>query len=445
MPSTGPRNVQPSSKPGNVMGRQAMKPKPTVSTGADPANTISPLVGAGNAAVPRSASVGEAPVGGGLSLGGSPSERAAEIARSDSPLMRQAGTAGKQYAAERGLLNSSVAAGAAQGAVLDRAGDFARADADNELQRFYAGLDRDRFDSDVEYRDRELAQEKALQDRKLSLDEELGRGRLSFDKQRFASDEVYRRDVLAQEEKIATTRLDFDRERFRSDEGYRRDVLAQQATLERERLTFDRERFASDEGYRDRQLAQEAHFAGQRLDFDKDRFRSDVEYRSNVLAQEKEFETRRLDLVQEENEFRRTLDQQRFDNDVVYRDEVLKHQRWIENRRADLELDRLAFDREGLAQNEIQSRRNNQTSLLAIRQDALNRINANPDMAADDREDARGSVNDDYVSGSDDLNTLSDTEVVFDDTGAMLLPKQRMMSLPKPRMMSLPKPRMMLS
>jgi len=45
---------------------------------------------------------------------------AAEYASQSNPLMQRAGTAGRQFANERGLLNSSMAAQASQNAVLDR-------------------------------------------------------------------------------------------------------------------------------------------------------------------------------------------------------------------------------------------------------------------------------------------------------------------------------------
>lgn len=51
------------------------------------------------------------------------------ILASDSPLMQRAQTEGMQYANSRGLLNSTMAAGAAQGAMIDRAMPIAQQDA----------------------------------------------------------------------------------------------------------------------------------------------------------------------------------------------------------------------------------------------------------------------------------------------------------------------------
>ncbi|TDX29095.1 hypothetical protein DFO67_108139 [Modicisalibacter xianhensis] len=51
------------------------------------------------------------------------------ILKSNSPLMKRAATQGKQYANKRGLLNSSMAAGATQGAMIDAATPIAQQDA----------------------------------------------------------------------------------------------------------------------------------------------------------------------------------------------------------------------------------------------------------------------------------------------------------------------------
>lgn len=51
------------------------------------------------------------------------------ITANNSPLMRRAAAQGKEQASDRGLSNSTIAIGAAQGAVLDRAVDIAKGDA----------------------------------------------------------------------------------------------------------------------------------------------------------------------------------------------------------------------------------------------------------------------------------------------------------------------------
>ena len=57
-----------------------------------------------------------------------------QMLQSDSALMRRAATQGRQMANQRGLLNSSMAAGAAQGAMIDRAQPFALQDSNNLMQ-----------------------------------------------------------------------------------------------------------------------------------------------------------------------------------------------------------------------------------------------------------------------------------------------------------------------
>jgi len=57
-----------------------------------------------------------------------------QMLESDSPLMQRAETQGLQQANQRGLLNSSMAVGAAQGAMIDRAQPFALQDSNNLMQ-----------------------------------------------------------------------------------------------------------------------------------------------------------------------------------------------------------------------------------------------------------------------------------------------------------------------
>jgi len=57
-----------------------------------------------------------------------------QMLESGSPLMQRARTQGMQQANSRGLLNSSMAAGAAQGAMIDRAQPFALQDSNNLMQ-----------------------------------------------------------------------------------------------------------------------------------------------------------------------------------------------------------------------------------------------------------------------------------------------------------------------
>lgn len=65
-----------------------------------------------------------------------------DMLASNSPLMQRAAMQGRQYANARGLLNSSMASEAAQGAMIDRATPFALQDAQTYFQNSQANADR---------------------------------------------------------------------------------------------------------------------------------------------------------------------------------------------------------------------------------------------------------------------------------------------------------------
>ncbi len=69
-------------------------------------------------------------------------ERASRIANTDSPLMQAARGRAMQQMNERGLINSSIGIQAGQDAVLDRATDIAKADAQTEFQNAQANANR---------------------------------------------------------------------------------------------------------------------------------------------------------------------------------------------------------------------------------------------------------------------------------------------------------------
>lgn len=81
-------------------------------------------------------------------------DRMAEILSRDSTLMRQAATQGRQRAAQRGLLNSSISVGAAQSAVTDAAFDIASQDS---AQRFTSDENNANRRLDIYRQDREFA------------------------------------------------------------------------------------------------------------------------------------------------------------------------------------------------------------------------------------------------------------------------------------------------
>ena len=358
-PAEMPSIMQPSMQPNNPLGDQAPTVRGSVQSGPAPASMAQTSA--------------TSPVPGQLPTT-TTSERTHEIISKDSPLMRQAETRGRQYAHQRGLLNSSLAAGAAQGAVLDRGIELGKADIEDEFRSFYAGLDMTKFESDSNYRNRALDQEKEIQDRKLSLDEEISRGKLSLD------------------EEISRGGLE----------------------LEESRLGFDRQRFASDEGYRDRVLAQEKELTRNRLNFDVTRFRSDEEYRNNVLAQEKDLETRRLSLVAEENDFRRKFDKRRFESDSKYRGEVLAQEKKIAKKRSDLEIERLGIDKERDKQNAHQGLRNTLSQLYANYQATVASIMSVPGMTRANRQAALDKALADYDAARRDAGYLGGPSVPID-------------------------------
>ena len=370
-PATGPVNVQPSARPGNVMGRQSQAGPPAVPTGASPSLTT-PAVQPANSAEPPSPVTGTPIMDAASGQRPTPpttttSQRVAQIAAKGGPLMQRAETQGRQYANERGLLNSSLAAGAAQGAVLDRATDLARSDVQDRLNQFYAGIERERLDSDSSYRERVLAQEKQLQDRRISLDEEISRGGLE---------------------------------------------------LKREGLVFDRERFASDEGYRDRVLAQENDLVTRRLNFDKDRFRSDEVYRRDVLEQEAEIEAARVELTRDEQEFRRAFDRERFESDESYRSEALAQHKQLADRQSDLQIKELGLRKDQFSSNAYASLRSSVTQASATYQNVVASIMANPDLDGPARQRALSKAKQDYNAVRTEIASLAgpiSSEIVWPD------------------------------
>ncbi|MHB0775431.1 hypothetical protein [Halomonas sp. WWR20] len=76
-----------------------------------------------------------------------------QMLSSDSPLMKLSATQGQQQAAQRGLLNSSMAGQAAQGAMISAATPFAQQDAQTYFQNSQANTDRQQqaFMSDLQY------------------------------------------------------------------------------------------------------------------------------------------------------------------------------------------------------------------------------------------------------------------------------------------------------
>ena len=148
-----------------------------------------------------------------------PSDRVRSIMETDSPLMRQAATQGKQYAQRRGLLNSSLAAEASQKSLLAHALPIAQADTSAALQG------------------------RSLNITQQQTDDTWSRGLLdhALNRDRLTSDDAYRNRQMELTDRINTQRLNLDRERFESDAVYREQQLAQERQLGQEQLALDRE------------------------------------------------------------------------------------------------------------------------------------------------------------------------------------------------------------
>ncbi len=144
-----------------------------------------------------------------------PSERVRSIVETDSPLMRQAATQGKQYAHRRGLLNSSLAAGAAENSLLAHAFPMAQADTTAALQGRSLDINRQQADD---------AWQQSLIDYALNRD-------------RFISDTDLRNRQLVLTDRINTGRLDLDRNRL----GLDRELGTRNLDLGFDRLGLDRE------------------------------------------------------------------------------------------------------------------------------------------------------------------------------------------------------------
>ena len=153
-----------------------------------------------------------------------PSERVRSIVETDSPLMRQAATKGKQYAHRRGLLNSSLAAGAAQNSLLAHAFPMAQADTSAALQGRSLDINRQQADdawqqSLIDYalnRDRFIS-DTDLRNRQLKLTDRINTGRLDLDRSRLGLDrELGTRnldlgfDRLGMDRELGTRRLDLE-------------------------------------------------------------------------------------------------------------------------------------------------------------------------------------------------------------------------------------------
>lgn len=255
---------------------------------------------------------------------------------SDSPLMKRAKTQGQQMAQQRGLLNSSMAAGASQGAMIDRAQPFALQDSSslidtaqrNTAAQNQRGLLQSQLIGDSYKSNQDYAQQRGLNEQAYGFERGLAEQQFGYQEQRDETQNQYARDMarLQQELNEAQAQGDFGREK---------ELLGEQAQIQRRRdERLDDFQSARDErqfGYEQQMADQQADIqAGrdERLDdfqsarderlsgFDRDMRRLDAELQeaqaSNDFGRAQELEQQRADLQQERDEL---LDRQQISRD----------------------------------------------------------------------------------------------------------------------------------
>ena len=376
MQKKGLTNVQPSSSPTGPVGNQGQP---------------GGLAGQGFPTGPPRSTQGASPSQspGKPKSGGLVSRQANRIARSNSPIMDRARTQAKQYANRRGLLNSSLAAGAAEGAVLDRATGLAQADVSADLETARLKQQGEQF---LKSHDLELMRITGKNEKgeDIGLDRErlqLEKARLEEQKRQFGMTHTQRgsqfdRTLSLQQneqnlaERERNFRRTFDRDRFNADESYRRDALAQERDLREMALEIETARLAQQESQfgRSHSLAvsgqeqQESQFARshglatrsqttQETQFDKLHEQRETQFtQTHELATQAQanqvdqfgktlsLQEKNYNLQKEEREFRRTFDQERFDSDEAYRRDTLAQEKAFQDQRIGLDLERLGVD-----------------------------------------------------------------------------------------------------
>lgn len=127
-------NANPFDIASGGLVNSALTPAATASTPSDVATPAAPTAATGGGSVAQGTATGydaaqakgtEWNVDSNQTVAG----QLAKVTKDDSPVLQQARTSGLQTAASRGLVNSSIGVGAAEGAVLDRALQIATPDA----------------------------------------------------------------------------------------------------------------------------------------------------------------------------------------------------------------------------------------------------------------------------------------------------------------------------
>lgn len=136
-------------------------------------------------------------------------DNVAKITSQDSPLMQRAKTSGLQMANRRGLLNSSIAVGAAQNAVIDAATPIASQDASTAARAYEAG--QDRALSEVQ-QDRSITSQEGMQQKSIDAADTQQTRDIEFRQGEAAKDRTLEESLQTQsfdlQERIARMNLD---------------------------------------------------------------------------------------------------------------------------------------------------------------------------------------------------------------------------------------------
>ena len=215
-----------------------------------------------------------------------------QMLQSGSPLMERAKTQGKQSANSRGLLNSSMAAGAAQGAMIDRAQPFALQDSNNLMQNARQNADAENQQNmlqsstlaDSFLNNQQFQQQSALQSQDYNIRSNLQEQQSGLQAQQEAQQFGYEQALTGQQAEIQEQRdnrlAELDRQQTQlqadlteaqaqNDFGRQQQLNEQSAALQQERdeLLFsqDLDRTAQEYGLRSEMLEQEGQQAMENL------------------------------------------------------------------------------------------------------------------------------------------------------------------------------------
>ena len=281
------------------------------------------------------------------------------LLKSDSPYMQQAATAGKQMAGSRGLLNSSMAAGAAQGASIERALPIAQADANTynafagqkygtqlqgAINNQVQGFTQDNMNLGNTLQKELNQQQQGFQQDNMRLGDTIQQTQMKL-QNALSQGDMRLANTLQQQ--LNSQQQQFTRENMATEQGYQQsnmnlaDTIQQgqmglanqlQMGLNNQQQGFqqDNMRLGSQLGQADMRLSNQLGQSDMRLSqqFAQDNMRMDQNWRSNEASTERQFQSgeatkdRQQQLTMQTNEIQNRLQElgMRFDNDVKLTD-----------------------------------------------------------------------------------------------------------------------------